>query len=303
MNTLTNKKKLQPKVRTDHRFHVFSRHPSHSILRSELPRMPFKCVVRLGSTTIAEEAVSRGGKMVEINEIRGVQNSSSKLLMKKCFTQVGVKTAPWYTYKNSEFHVSDSDQLAKIEDLKFPVIVKSLYGSRGEGNSLVKTPEDLNRFIAGHDMNNYIIEHYMSYSREYRLHIDAINNTCFYTCRKMLKNGTPENEKFQRHDDNCVWILENNEAFDKPSNWNSIVEECVKAIKSVGLDIGGIDLRVQSELNNKGKKRENVDFIVIESCSAPSFGNVTAQKYIDQLPIIARQKARQLAIYKEKTIV
>jgi len=175
-----------------------------------------------------------------------------------------------------------------------------LFGSRGEGNSFIKTSEELNRFIAGHDMSNYIIEHYMSYSREYRLHIDAVNGTCFYTCRKMLKNGTPENEKFQKHDDNCVWILENNETFEKPSNWNSIVEECVKAIKSVGLDVGAIDLRVQSELNGKGKQREAPDFIVIESCSAPSYGSITAQRYIDQLPIIARQKARQLGSYKEQ---
>ena len=48
----------------------------------------------------------------------------------------------------------------------------------------------------------------------------------------------PDDERFVRNDKNCVWILESNPMFDKPSNWQEIVDESVKALHAVGLDVG-----------------------------------------------------------------
>ena len=106
----------------------------------------------------------------------------------------------------------------------------------------------------------------------------------------MLKRDTPEEKKWYRNDDNCVWILEENENFDKPVNWVRIEEESVKALKSVGLDVGAVDLRIQSATNKKGEKRENPDFIIVEINSAPSFGDITLNKYIEELPKILLNK-------------
>jgi hypothetical protein len=108
----------------------------------------------------------------------------------------------------------------------------------------------------------------------------------------MLKKDTPDDKKFQRHDDNCVWILEENPSFDKPVNWNDIVADCVKALQSLGLDIAAFDVKVQSAKTSKGEQRKNPEWIIIESCSAPSFGEITAQKYNEIVPLVATKKAK-----------
>ena len=277
---LVKVKGFRPRVR--------SRHPSHSVLRKELPRMPFRSIIRLGSTTPTPLDVK-----VECNSIQAVKNSSSKLLMKKCFNKGGVRTAAWWTTDGKgTFYLGDSNTKTDIFELPFPLIVKHIYGSRGTGNSKLNTVADLTKFVHGKDMKNYIIEEYLPFLREYRLHVTK--SGCFYTCRKMLKRDTPEEKKFQRHDDNCVWIIESNPSFDKPVNWDAVVADCVKALKSIGLDIGAFDLKIQSAKDADGNPVKNPDWIVIESCSAPSFGAITAQKYKEEIPKILLQKHKEI---------
>lgn len=75
--------------------------------------------------------------------------------------------------------------------------------------------------------------------------------------------------------------------FDRPSNWKDIEKHCVKALKAVGLDIGACDVRVQS---GKGKYSDNPDFIIVEINSAPSFGEVTLEKYKKELNRLIEKK-------------
>ncbi len=84
--------------------------------------------------------------------------------------------------------------------------------------------------------------------------------------------------------------MEGNEKFDKPVNWENIESECVKALKSVQLDIGACDVRVQSSLKKSGNVRLNPNFMIIEINSAPSFGEFTLQKYKEIIPQILNQK-------------
>jgi hypothetical protein len=90
-------------------------------------------------------------------------------------------------------------------------------------------------------------------------------------------------ERWHRHDNNCVWILEENPLFDKPNNWEEIVAECVKALTAVSLDIAAVDIKVQSATNKQGVLRESPEFIILETNSAPSLGDITANKYVEQL--------------------
>lgn len=292
---LTAKKKspVSKKLKkfTNFRPQVFSRHPSHQPLREELPLLPFKSVVRLGSTTDKEDTRTNGGDRVECNTIKAVKNSANKFLMKQCFTRKEVKTAIWWYSDpgvSSNILLSGNDNTEiNINSLEYPIIAKSNYGSRGEGNTKLDTQEELTAWLRGKDLSNYIFEKFYSYLREYRLHITE--EGCFYTCRKMLKRDAPEANKWQRHDDNCVWILEDNASFDKPSNWNTIVEHSVKALKAVGLDVGAVDVKVQSANKPNGRVRETVEFIIIEINSAPSFGDLTAEKYIQEIPKILKR--------------
>lgn len=264
---------------------VRSRHPSHDALRGALPRFRFRSVIRFGSTTEVDDA------LIQINTVAAVENSASKLRMKRCFQNGQVKTAAWI----------EGQRVRSINDLrgirgdngKAAIVAKSNFGSRGEGNTLLRTTEEIQNFITRHrdNLNNYIFERFYNYSREYRLHVTQ--NGCFYGIRKMLREDTPEAERWYRNDSNSVWIVEENESFDRPINWNKIEAECVKALRSTGLDFGACDVKVQSSTDDKGRARSNPDFIVIEINSAPSFGEITLERYQAMLPQLITQKFEQ----------
>jgi glutathione synthase/RimK-type ligase-like ATP-grasp enzyme len=259
---------------------ILSRHPSHSILRAKnqtLPLLPFRSVIRLGSTTESD------GRL-EINTTEAVKNSASKLLMKQKFTEAGVKTAKWFTYETDDdglyyFAIeSDVNNDVEIENLPYPIVAKSHFGSRGIGNTKFNTKEELEAWLVDKNLNNYIFEAFVKMTREYRLHVTKFG--CFYACRKLVRNDAPE-DTWQKHDDVCNWVLEENPSFKKPKNWNAIVADCIKAKDTLGLDICAFDVGVQGAKD--GVERENPEWVIFESCSAPSFGNVTGQKYIEIL--------------------
>ena len=261
---------------------IFSRHPSHSILRAKnqtLPLLPFRSVIRLGSTTVSD------GRL-EINTVEAVKNSASKLLMKQKFTEAGVKTADWFTYNHGAFRKVFNDGVFDLhgdvigkEELPYPIVAKSHFGSRGIGNTKFNNKEELEAWLPGKNVSNYIFEQFCKMTREYRLHITKFG--CFYTCRKLVRSDAPE-DTWQKHDDVCNWVLEENPSFKKPKNWDAIVADCIKAKDALGLDICAFDVGVQGAKD--GVERENPEWIIFESCSAPSFGAITGQKYIEILP-------------------
>lgn len=241
--------------------------------------LPFKSVVRLGSTTNLPDTITNGGRRVELNTIDAIQNSASKFKMKDCFLKAGVKTAEFFKI---------TDVKAKLDKWDmFPLVAKINFGSRGIGMKRIDTLIDLKDFLKT-DRAGYYFEKFYNYSREYRLHVTS--EGCFYTCRKVLKEETPKDDRWYRNDTNCNWIMETNPLFDKPSNWKQIEAECVKALKAVGLDIGACDVKVQSAKDGKTKERKEIDFIIIEINSAPSFGDVTAEKYLEEIPKVLKRK-------------
>jgi len=270
---------------------IFSRHSSHNVIRRKI-NLPLLTVLRLGSTTKGQLPYK-----VEINTVEAIKNSASKLLMKQCFTKAGVKYPDWFIQSikkdNSLVKVIGFDgekPIVKIEDLQFPIVAKHHFGSRGTGNYLLKSQKELEKWMEGKDLSKYIFEKYHNYNREYRIHITA--EGCFYTCRKMLKSDTAKDKRWYRNDSNSSWIMESNKAFDKPVNWQQIEAECIKALKAVGLDVAAFDVKVQSSKDKDGKELKTPDFIVIESNSAPSFGEITTQKYIEQIPKIFKTKTQ-----------
>jgi carbamoylphosphate synthase large subunit len=259
---------------------IFSRHPSHDYLRRNnktLPLYNFRTVVRFGSSTPTEENHYK----VEINTVEAIKNSANKLRMKTCFTEGGVKTADWWT----------NGALNDFAAEKYPIVAKHIFGSRGTGNTLINNFQELNQWMQGKTMTNYVFEKFYNYSREYRLHVTS--EGCFYTCRKMIKSETPEDKRWFRNDQNSTWILEENEMFDKPVNWDEIVEHSVRALNAVGLDVGACDVKVQSAVQKDGSLRNKCNFIIIEINSAPSFGEITKVKYQEIIPILIDKKLKQ----------
>lgn len=275
--------------------------------------------MRLGSTTEVLDTISAGGNIVEINTVKAIKNSASKLLMKQCFTLAGVKTADWFLVKDGQFlqqmGVDKDPVIVSLDALPYPIVAKHLLGSRGTGNYKLDSQKALEDFLKTKDVKNYIFEKYYNFAREYRLHVTE--DGCFYACRKALKKGVPDDKKWQRHDDNCVWYTETifaedgtdtkeaNPNFQKPTNWDEIVAECVKALEATELDMCSFDIRVQAAETEKGKFREKCDFIIIECNSASSFGENSpnthvAKKYLEMVPKVATKKAVEYGIIKKK---
>jgi D-alanine-D-alanine ligase-like ATP-grasp enzyme len=266
--------KQAKKIITFFRTLVLTRHPSHSPLRKQLRLCKGRSVVRLGSTT----SLNDGKVRTEVNSVQGVKNSASKLLMKRCFNRAGVKTAEWFVIGDA----SNQLLLDIAINVGYPIVAKSHFGSRGVGNTKLDTQQAFQSWMQGKTLSNYIFEKFQPLGREYRLHISKFG--CFYACRKLLKSDAPENT-WQYHDDVVTWALESNPSFKKPNNWDSIVADCVKAQEALGLDICAFDVMVS--LPNK---ENNSDWLIVESASAPSFGNITLQKYLEEIPKIINSK-------------
>lgn len=292
---LAKKKSPVAKVGTGYYSQIRSRHPSHDVFRNRKElKFPFRSVIRFGSTTELPDTVAKGGKRIELNSTEAIKNSASKLRMKNCFTKSKVKTADWYVHKSNDTfaahdNLKDKDHEINISKLPYPIVAKHHFGSRGNGNYLLNSQQELQNWMKGKDLSNYIFEKFYNYNREYRLHVTK--NGCFYTCRKMLKSDVPKDKRWFRNDSNSVWIVEENEQFEKPINWKVIEEQCVKALEATGLDFGACDVRVQSAKNSDGNKRKEVDFIIVEINSAPSFGDRTEVEYLKELPKILKEKS------------
>jgi len=261
------KNKKTSRILTKFRPKIRSRHPSHDYLRGNLPLFNFRSVIRFGSTTVIENSKER----VEINSIEAIKNSSDKLRMKRCFAEFGVRTPEWYHGDSPVEWAAD----------KYPIVGKHRFGSRGTGNTYIENEEQLLRFISNKTLSNYIFEKYYNYVREYRIH--STQDECFYYCRKMLKSDTPDNERWYRNDNNSIWVLPDNELFDKPANWSEIEEQAKLAVRAVGLDMAAVDIRVQSTINKKGNKRESSNFVILETNSAPGLGDIGKDMYKNQI--------------------
>lgn len=237
-------------------------------------------IVRLGSLTPVEEITSRTN-IIEINKTEAIEISRNKKEMKEAFTKGGVRTANWYYWNGGAFLSWNPGEQAvfKISELPYPIISKSLFGQGGAGNTLHKDQKSLEEWMKGKDLNNYIFEEYYNYAREYRLHVTKNGN--FLSWRKLRKNDAKERWYF--NSDNCIWVGEDNPLFDKPINWEEIQQHAIKACASVGLDICAVDVRVQSSKNEEGIKRKTCDFIILETNSAPSLGDVGSEIYYNQI--------------------
>lgn len=257
-------------------------------LRKSLGEFAMRSIIRLGSRTTNAEAFPLWHDkrpIIEVNTAESCHNSGDKIIMKKCFDEAQVKTAKWAILGDILHGVLEVEAYADWDD--YPAIIKHKNSCKGQGIYYAENEESLLEIAANLDGNihNYICEKYHTNAvKEYRLHVTE--DGCFYTCRKMLKSDAED--RWHRHDSNSVWIMEENPAFDKPKNWDDVISECVKALKSVGLNVGACDVKIQSE---KGKRNDYIpEFIILEVNSAPSMGEVTLVKYREELPKIIQKK-------------
>lgn len=250
---------------------VRSRNNSCDALRG-MP-VPYRTILRLGSTTPTEDITSFK-RVLEINKPEGCFLSSDKILMKKRFMHGKIKTAEWFMVNKKDVSYKRLEHYLKKWNR--PIIIKHKFSSKGNRIYLIHNIDefkDVVKSIENFKIQDYVFERYYMYTREYRLHVTK--DGCFYACRKMLKQDAEV--RWHRHENNSVWILEENELFDRPKSWEKIVDECLNALKSLNLDICAFDVKVQSN------EHKDPRFIILESNSAPALGEVGIEKYKEQI--------------------
>lgn len=253
---------------------VRSRNKSCAPLR--LIEVPCRVVYRMGSSTKLEDCYKRkiphNAKVIEINSPEACTISGNKILMKKRFIKGRIHTANWFVVKEGDY---DFERIQHYLGKWEKIIAKHKFSSKGNGIYLLTSMDDVrNKFIPairehGQKISDFVFERYYSYTREYRIHVTR--KGCFYASRKVLIADAQD--RWHRHANNTTFINEENPLFNKPDNWDSIVTNCVDALKALQLDIAAFDVKVAKD----GR------FIILESNSAPALGERGIERYTQVL--------------------
>ena len=240
--------------------------------------VPITTIYRMGSTTPTEQ-ITKQKKYIEINSIDSCRISGNKILMKRRIRHAHCPTAEYFTAYDYNFLDKCN---CRLNRWKNGIIAKRKNSSKGNGLYRITNYKEARMFFDEYfeDIQNWIFEKYYTYTKEYRIHVTR--NGCFYAARKMLIEG--KGERWHRHAENSVFILEDNERFDKPNNWDDIVRSCVNALKAIGLDIACFDIKVQKNNNEIPK------YIILESNSAPCLKDVGIEKYKNALNNLINEK-------------
>jgi len=246
------------KTYTQRTVRIRTKNPSSNPLRKAI-LVPFNAVCRLGSRTPTNEVFPRGGRVIECNTVESIENSRDKLRMKACFERGNVTQARWYHGSFSDIQtIKRHFSINKTED--YQLVGKAICGFQGKGMVLINNDTELADFCRTHTPQNFFIELFFNLNSEFRIH--ATQDEVFMTWRKLRKQDAKEKWFFNSH--NCNWVNEQHELFQKPGNWKQICDEAIKAVRSVGLDISAVDVRVST--------KDPSQFIVLETNSGPSLG-------------------------------
>lgn len=231
---------------------ILSRHSTHNPLRMCMD-YPKKTVIRFGSTT---QVLS---PCIEINTVQAIKQTANKVVMKELFKSVGVLSPEF-------FHINATPT--------FPCVVKRVYHSRGRDMVFIETPEQLEAWRRQHvsDKYQFYIEANFDCNREYRIHYSPWFGELF-AIRKMKRADTG----FGRNLGNSYFSKD----FTKPSCWDDMLKESHKAMVSLKLDLGSVDI-----LYNKDTRKFNI----CEINSASSLGEITCGKYKDAMPVVIKNK-------------
>jgi glutathione synthase/RimK-type ligase-like ATP-grasp enzyme len=253
---------------------IRTKNPSANPLRKAI-LVPFKAVCRLGSRTPTRDIFPVSERIVECNSVESIENSRNKLRMKRCFSTVPIPQAVWYHDRFEPQRILDHFRITSDD---FQLVGKQICGFQGHGMVLINNRIELEQFCRTHTPQNYFIELFYNYGREYRLH--ATRDEVFLSWRKLRSHDAAERWFFNSH--NCNWVGEGNQLFNKPSNWEQLCNTARAAISSTSLDIGAVDIRVSSQ--------DTTQFIVCEVNSAPALGEVGIEAYQEQIKSVLIKK-------------
>jgi len=226
---------------------VASGHESHQDIR--LKRFPRQVIVNFGNTRLRK-------KGLVINNPHAVSFCLHKDSVIELLEKSGVPVYQWGRL---------------FEGLPYPIVLKSL-SHRKQWPHLEKVngPDELNNIFRSRRWEIFYWTEYTPCDREFRVHVSRYKLSPVFACEKVARREAT----WKRNLGSCTFVKK----FDKPVGWNRIVSVCRKALRTVGLDIGGVDVGYNSV---SGK------VYVIEVNSAPGMRGNTRRAYEKELNKIA----------------
>lgn len=255
-------------------------------------------ICRLGSLTPTRDCFATPrSNVIEVNTIDAIQNSRSKLRMKACFATKNVPQAEWWELRGNnttqmrnldptiDYHGHPERSIVESSDLPYPIVVKRIFGFQGHGMELIKNEQELKNWLDKHrSLDGWYFEKFYNYAREYRLHVARYCGVIL-SWRKLRTKDAESRWFFNSLNSN--WVGTDHGLFDKPKCWSAMEKAAIDCIEATGLDIGAVDIRVQSNT------QEDPKFIVCEINSAPALGDLGIEVYKDTISKIIKNKANE----------
>lgn len=197
--------------------------------------------------------------------------------MKILFDQNNIPSPKWYFVDSNGVRNGFTGELVNTNDVRFPLVGKVKYHAKGEGMVKIDSMEELSSFIR--ENRGYHFEEFFNGTREYRIHCSPLLEDEIFSVRKVRTKNEDGELPWHFHLNQGAFLKD----FEKPSNWNQIVQASKDAVAALGMDIGAVDVRTS---------RRGDRFVIIEVNSSPGMADNTESHYRDAIIKILSIKAQ-----------
>lgn len=190
------------------------------------------------------------GYEIQINKSKPVMNCIDKLVGKELMEKAGVPVLKTF-----------------LEPTNYPFVLKGRVRSKGTSVFLCESEAEYKAYLKLIP-NGWYIEPLFKWTSEYRLH--CTQDEVFFAVKKV---------KFDGHEPDPFINAKNHSnrrEFLKPRLWKQVQEQSIAAIKSLGLDIGAVDVGYCSET-------EPHSFVIHEVNTNPELLTNTFNAYVTEL--------------------
>lgn len=210
------------------------------------------CIPRMSETELDYKVLSmrhfEKAKIKMLNSGDSMRAASNKVDMQVALNSVGIKTP-------KSIMLNDKDQLdaaVKWFDEKFPMIVKTVFGTHGVGvikaDSLSSLRSIIQQLIKTED--SFLIQEFLEHDKAYRLLVldgEVLGGVARTTAANDFRTNAHQGSEVTEH---------------KPSD--NEIEICLKAAKAIDIKLAAVDYIIQGE-------GENATVIVLEINGSPGF--------------------------------
>lgn len=241
-----------------------------------------------------------------INTIDSIRKSSNKIVTKEIWRENDINChatfARFKSFLNPEGYFEYSYFCDIFDFPDKPVLIKTANLSRGRGMELIQNADDLGEYFRTffrkeeRTKNKIFIESFFKNTREFRIfcshhieetttinilnRVETFPKGVFLAYEKVNRSDSENNHWARNHNPNISFTT----SFARPSKWEEMCEQAVKAVKVLGLDFGFIDCLYNDETQ---------EYCFCESGSNPGIKgeeSLTAKALLVALPKIIIQK-------------